>query len=81
MSVAADVLNVALKLSDEDRAEIARQLLLSLELPDYDADAETAWAREIESRWQRFERGESKSDDWSDALARLRQSLASRPTP
>jgi hypothetical protein len=33
MSVAADVLDVALALSESERAEIARRLLLSLETP------------------------------------------------
>jgi putative addiction module component (TIGR02574 family) len=73
MSVAADVLDVALALSESERAEIARRLLLSLETHDSPDEVESAWAAEIDARWNRFERGETIAADWPQALARIRK--------
>jgi putative addiction module component (TIGR02574 family) len=60
-----DILNEALKLSPEERARIAQELLRSL---DEDADedpaaVEAAWAVEIERRAVRAQRGQSSGRD------------------
>ena len=46
----------ALELSADDRAELARHLLLSLETEDVDDDAEQAWAEEIDERLKKIGR-------------------------
>lgn len=81
MSTTQDVLNMAMQLPEPDRAALARQLLLSLEPDDFDADAEAAWAVELEKRLAAVERGEYQASDWRDVVARIRQKLtAQRPT-
>jgi putative addiction module component (TIGR02574 family) len=63
----------ALELSAEDRAELARHLLLSLETEEFDDDAEQAWAKEIDRRLEKADR--SKAADWPTVLRRIRSSL------
>jgi putative addiction module component (TIGR02574 family) len=64
------VLKVALKLSPEDRAEVAAELLASLDEP-VEEGAEAAWAAEIERRARRVLAGESAGTDWAEARARI----------
>ena len=62
------ILETALALSDEERAEVAVYLLASLDgAPD--ADAERAWAAEITRRAESVLRGEARLVDWEDADA------------
>ncbi|HEV8604335.1 MAG TPA: addiction module protein [Tepidisphaeraceae bacterium] len=68
-----DTIAKALELSADDRAELARHLLLSLEAEDCDEDAEQAWAEEIDERLERADR--SKAADWETVLQRIRGSL------
>ena len=70
-----DLLNSALQLPPPDRAVLARQLLLSLEADELDADSETAWAVELEARLARVEQGQFTARDWREALADIRQTL------
>jgi len=63
----------ALELSADDRAELARHLLLSLETEDVDDDAEQAWAEEIERRLESADR--MKAADWQTVLRRVRTSI------
>jgi putative addiction module component (TIGR02574 family) len=77
----ADVFASALALPHPDRAELARQLLLSLEPDDFDEDADVQWAAEIERRVAAIERGDYSASDWRDAMARIRQSSSSKPEP
>jgi len=67
----------ALELSSEDRAELARHLLLSLESDDYDTDAQQAWAEEIDRRLEKSDR--TKAADWPTVLQRVRTSLRRNP--
>ena len=67
----------ALELSSEDRAELARHLLLSLESDDYDTDAQQAWAEEIDRRLEQSDR--TKAADWPTVLQRVRTSLRRNP--
>ena len=77
MTVVEQVRQQALNLSTEDRASLARDLILSLDASE-PADAAQTWAEEIEARAEAFERGECEAVDWRDSLARVRQTLAAR---
>lgn len=71
----ADLLPQVMQLPEEDRASLARQLLLSLEPEDHDADAEAAWAVELEARLAAIQQGRFSARDWREALADIRRSL------
>jgi putative addiction module component (TIGR02574 family) len=70
MTATEELLQRALTLPLGDRAEIAAQLLASLD-GERDDDVERAWAAEIERRVQRAEAGETVSRPWSEVRARL----------
>lgn len=65
------VLEAALKLSPDERAAVAAQLLVSLD-GERDEDVEAAWAAEIERRVRRALRGEGEFEDWDDIRDQLR---------
>jgi putative addiction module component (TIGR02574 family) len=54
-----ELLERALALSEEERAELAGSLVQSLE-PSIDADAETAWQQEIARRAKELDAGEAR---------------------
>lgn len=62
------ILQDALSLSAQDKAEIAARLLESLEEPhDGDAvDVEEAWATEIERRCAALDAGTTGTTDWEE---------------
>lgn len=65
------VLEEALKLPANERAEVAEQLLASLdEAPD--TDVEQAWQEEVQRRLKQVERGEVKTIPWEEVQRRLR---------
>jgi len=65
------VLEEALKLTANERAEVAEQLIASLdEVPD--TDVEQAWQEEIQRRLQQIDRGEVKTITWEEVQRRLR---------
>ena len=65
------VLEEALKLTANERAEVAEQLIASLdEAPD--TNVEQAWQEEIQKRLQQIERGEVKTIPWEEVQRRLR---------
>lgn len=65
------VLEEALKLTVNERAEVAEQLIASLdEVPD--TDVELAWQEEIQRRLQQIDRGEVKTIPWEEVQRRLR---------
>ena len=65
------VLDEALKLTPTERAEVAEQLIASLdEAPE--TDVEQAWQEEIQKRLQQIERGEVKTIPWEEVQKRLR---------
>jgi putative addiction module component (TIGR02574 family) len=66
-----EVLHDALELSPDDRAELAAELLASLDGPP-DADASAAWTDEIRSRVDRALAGEAKGTRWPEVRDRLR---------
>jgi putative addiction module component (TIGR02574 family) len=71
----AELMQKAMELSAEDRAELARQLIRSLEPETPDIDADEAWEAEIERRLQAVDRGDAKLIDWRESVARARHSL------
>lgn len=66
----------ALRLSEEERAALAGELIQSLE-SEVDADAEAAWSAEIRARLDRLDRGTGKTLPWSEARRRI-QAAAGR---
>ena len=79
-SRAQEVLQQALALPLEERADVVAELLASLdEAPPSDrAAVEVAWAREIERRARRVMSGESDGESWEDVRARVLRRLAER---
>lgn len=71
------VLADALRLNDEARAELAGELLASLEGPA-DPDAEDAWAAEIERRISAIEAGEVSLESWEQIRHRIEQDILGR---
>lgn len=69
------LLEEALKLTAYERAEVAEQLIASLdEVPD--TDVEQAWQEEVQRRLQQVERGEVELIDSDTAMAELRKKHA-----
>ena len=78
MTTPSQIVDAAMALDASQRAEVAHQLLLSLEPDDFDADADSAWAEEIRRRRQAIRDGRVILRDWDEALADIRQSLVSK---
>ena len=69
------ILEQALKLSPTECADVAEQLIVSLnERPD--ADTEQAWQEEVQRRLQQVERGEVELVDSDTVMAELRKKHA-----
>jgi putative addiction module component (TIGR02574 family) len=65
------LLEEALKLTAYERAEVAEQLIASLdEVPD--TGVEQAWQEEVQRRLGQIERGEVKTIPWEEVQRRLR---------
>lgn len=64
------LLDEALRLSAEERAALAGELIQSLDT-DIDVDAEAAWSVEIRNRLDRVEGGLEKTVSWSEARRRI----------
>jgi putative addiction module component (TIGR02574 family) len=62
----------ALHLAPEDRAELAKTLLLSLEEPG-EEDLEKVWAEEAMRRYEEIERGEVEALDFDAVMKELRE--------
>ncbi len=69
---ARNILSAALKLPITERAEVAAELLASLD-GDADPDVERAWALEIERRVARLRAGEASGRPWSEVRDELRR--------
>jgi putative addiction module component (TIGR02574 family) len=72
------VLQEALKLPPRERADVAAELLASLddELTDNPQELEKTWAAEIERRARRVLAGESEGTPWEDVKQRVERRLA-----
>ena len=65
------ILVEALRLSDEERAAIAGELIESLDT-EVDADAEAAWSSEIHRRVEELKAGRARTVPWAEARRRIR---------
>jgi hypothetical protein len=75
MATASEVLSAARKLSPQQRAEIAHELLLTLEPNDFDENVEPAWAAEVRQRLAAIREGRVSLRDWDVALSDIRRSI------
>lgn len=67
----------ALALAERERAELASELIASLDgAPD--PDAEELWAEEIRRRIEEYDKNPSRAEDWSVAKARIEKKLWER---
>jgi putative addiction module component (TIGR02574 family) len=71
------VLAEALRLDDDARAELAAELLASLEGPA-DPDAERAWDAEIERRIEAIEAGTISLEPWEQVKRRIEKDILGR---
>ena len=71
------VLTDALRLDDASRAELAHELLASLEGPP-DPDAESAWNLEIERRIADIEAGTVALEPWESVKRRIEKDILGR---
>jgi putative addiction module component (TIGR02574 family) len=70
------LLREALALAADERADVAAELLASLDDADTDAaDTEAAWAAEIEKRTRRVLAAESAGIPWEDVRRRAEAEL------
>jgi hypothetical protein len=67
---AKQLLVEALRLSDEERAARAGELI-KIQEGDVDADAEAAWSAEIRTRLDRVDAGTATTISWSEARRRI----------
>ena len=74
---AQKVLDEALRLELSDRAELAAELLASLD-GEPDDDVEAAWAAEIERRAARARSGEDAGRSWAEARDAAKDALSKR---
>ena len=72
-----DVLADALRLEPDSRAELAAELLASLDGPG-DPDAEAAWDAEIERRIAAVEAGSVRLEPWSEVKRRIERDVLGR---
>lgn len=72
------LLREALALPEADRADVAAELLASLDAPiaDDPATVQTLWSQELERRAKRVLSGEAIGEDWSSVRQRLADELA-----
>ena len=74
---ATEIRDLALKLSPQQRASLARDLLSSLEESGENFEAE--WAAEADSRAAAYAAGQIGADDWEVSLKRARARLKQGP--
>jgi putative addiction module component (TIGR02574 family) len=70
-----EILEKALALTEEERADIAASLVQSLD-PAVDVDAESAWQQEITRRVDQLNSGKSKTTPWEQVQAQVSSRLA-----
>ena len=73
---AQDLLKNALTLTESERADLAAELIASLDEASDDPRAvEAAWVAEIERRARRVLSGESQGEAWEDVRRRIEADL------
>jgi putative addiction module component (TIGR02574 family) len=65
-----EVLQSALALPEQDRAQIAASLIHSLDVGG-DEDADAAWAAEIQRRVESIDRREARLIPWDDVMREM----------
>lgn len=55
----------ALRLSNQERAELAHMLIDSLH-PENEVKSEDAWSEELKNRIERYEKGKSSAKPWRE---------------
>jgi putative addiction module component (TIGR02574 family) len=75
--ITEQLLQEALALPDDQRAELVVRLLQSLDR-EVDPDAEEAWAAEIERRCAALDAGETALADWHDVRRCIEKELFSK---
>lgn len=73
----AAVLAEALRLDEQARAELAAELLASLDGPS-DPDADSEWAREIERRVASIGSGQAVLEPWEHVRRRIERKILGR---
>jgi len=73
---AQKILGDALSLSASERAELAAELLASLD--ETEAEVEAAWAAEISRRAAEARQNPTDDEDWRTALAQIQREVLSR---
>ena len=69
---AEDILQTALRLSDDERARLASLLVESLEAPLEDPrEVEEAWREEVERRVDELDSGKVTAIPWEEAWRRI----------
>lgn len=82
MVSSSEVMANAMKLPEKERADLAHQLLLSLEPEDFDdKEIAAAWQHEIEARLQKIADGTFHAQPSREAVAEIRQQLKKDPKP
>jgi hypothetical protein len=76
-TLAKRVLTDAMALSEDERLNVATELLASLEGPD-DGTDDAVWLAKVRSRAERVERGESQSVTWDEAKRQVLERLQAR---
>ncbi len=74
---AQDVLADALRLEPDSRADVAAELLASLDGPA-EPDAEAAWDAEIERRIAAIEAGTIRLEPWAEIKRRIERDVLGR---
>jgi putative addiction module component (TIGR02574 family) len=69
-----ELLEKALALSEEERAELAASLLQSLDQGS-DEGAEGAWRKEIDRRLERLNSGEAQTISWDEVQSQMAERL------
>ena len=73
---AQEILNQALQLGPKERAELASQLLSSLEGEEDGPDLHPSWSAEIKRRMDELDSGAVKAIPWEEARAIIRDRVA-----
>jgi Putative addiction module component len=82
MSPSNEVFASVMQLPEQERADLAHQILLSLEPEEFgDDEIASAWQQEIEARLQKIAGGNFHAHDWRQALQEIRQELRKDATP
>lgn len=69
---AKEIVDAAIKLTENDRLQIVEELLASLE-PESDENVDTAWAAEVERRSIEIKQGSVRPIPWPEVKSQARE--------